>query len=125
MTIGEQTKAWYDEHERGGFAPALLRCFLFGVVVKRPEFVLLAEGVLTDGKNILAVAPYCVPNCWWLYFIGAPTGQTTPYDWMNEAPYPLEYVAFKRKGKLKIYTWARIRKDVYGRIPSSTSACNA
>ena len=69
MTIGEQTKQWYDEHEpEGGFTGALLRCFFFGMVVKRPDFVVLAEQVLTDGKRIVAFEPNCQPNCWYVNY---------------------------------------------------------
>lgn len=121
MTIGEETKKWYDENEPGGFAPALLRCFFFGLVVKRPDVVILAEPVLTDGKRIVAVAPKCHPNCWWVHYVAAPKGEATPYDFMAEAPDQLPYIAFKRRGKTKIYTWSHMRKDVHGRSTVSLS----
>jgi hypothetical protein len=122
MTIGEQTKKWYDENEPGGFAPALLRCFLFGLVVKRPEFVLLAEPVRVKDGKVVGYGPG-PNNCWWVWHLAAPPGTTTPYDWMAEAPYTLPYLAFKRRGKMKLYSWDHIRKDVYGRrtISSSTT----
>jgi hypothetical protein len=125
MTIGEQTKEWYDKHEPGGFAPALLRCFLFGLVVKRPHFVLMAEEVLTDGKRIVAVCPDCSANCWWVHVAVAPKGTVTPFELMSEAPYELPYVAFKKRGKTKIYNWSQMRKDVHGRSTVSNTTTNA
>lgn len=126
MTIGERAKAWYDKHEApGGFSAALLRCFFFGLVVKRPDFILLAEPVLTDGKRIIAVQPDSNANCWWVWYVAAPKGEATSYDFMAEAPYPLAYIAFKRRGKTKIYTWSQMRKDVHGRSSECLSACTA
>lgn len=114
MTIGEQAKAWYDQHEPpGGFSAALLRCFFFGLVVKRPDFIVLAEPVLTDGKRIVAVQPGCYTNCWWAHYVAAPKGQATPYDFLAEAPYSLPYIAFKRRGKTKIYLCDQLRRDFY------------
>ena len=113
MTIGEKAKAWYDEHEPpGGFSAALLRCFFFGLVVKRPDFILLAEPVLTDGKRIVAVQPDCYANCWWAHYVAAER-LFSPVDLMAEAPYPLPYMAFKRRGQIKIYAWDKLRRDFY------------
>jgi hypothetical protein len=127
VTIGEETKAWYEQHEsEQGFCAVLIRSFLFGIVIRRPDFVLLAEEVLTDGKRIVAIGSECPKNCWWIHYLGAPKGATTPYDWMAEAPYPLPYFAFKRRQKIKIYSWERGRKDIgkeslYGRSSPSSS----
>jgi len=113
VTIGEQAKAWYEEHEsEQGFCAALIRSFLFGVVIKRSDFVLLAEEVFTDGKRILGIGPDCPANCWWIHYLGAPKGTTTPLDWQTEAPYPLPYFAFKHRKKFKIYAWDRGTKDI-------------
>jgi hypothetical protein len=124
VTIGEQAKQWFEDNEPEGFSAALLRSFLFGLVIKRPDFVLLAEEVLTDGKRIVALGPDCRPNCWWLWFCATSRDDLTAYDWMLEAPYPHRYVGFKRRGKFKIYLWDRMRKDIhYGwsSLCSSTS----
>jgi hypothetical protein len=124
VTIGEQVKQ-YDEREgEGNFAIALTRCFLFGVVVKRSDFVLLAEEVFTDGKAIVGIGPDVPKNCWWIYYVNAPKGTITPCDFMAEAPYALPYVAFKRRGKIKIYLWDHIKKDVYGRSSASSSTAS-
>lgn len=125
MTIGEQTTKWYEQHElQGAFAATLLRCFLFGVVVKRPSFVLLAEEVLTDGEKIIGVGADCPKNCWWIHYINTDApGTTTTYDFCSEAPYPLPYLGFKRRGKTKIYSWEKlVTKDRYGWCTFSSSA---
>jgi hypothetical protein len=123
VTIAEQAQEWFGDNEsEGGFAVALMRCFLFGIVIKRPDFVLLAEEVLTDGKSIVAMGGDCPKNCWWLWFCATPKDDLTAYDWMLEAPYPHHFVGFKRRGKIKIYTWERIGKDInYGRSPICSS----
>lgn len=130
-TIGEEAKAWYDANEsEAGFAAALLRCFLFGVVVKRPDLILLAEEILTDGKRVLGVGKGCPKNTWFVYYAAAAQGETTPLDFVSEAPYPLPFLAFKRRGKIKVYVWDkitgkdwdRIGKDIHhGRSPVSFS----
>jgi hypothetical protein len=108
MTIGEQTVKWYEANEApGAFAAVLLRCFLFGVVIKRPDFVLIGEAVLTDGKKIVAVGEGCRKNCWWIHFWGSEKPMSS-YDLCLEAPYPLAWVAFKRRGKTKIVPWDKL-----------------
>jgi hypothetical protein len=114
LTIGEYAVQWYKKSgDPEGFTAALLRSFLYGVVIRRPDFVLMAEEVLTDGKRILAVGPECAKNCWWLHYLGAPEGATTPLDWRNEAPFPHAYIAFKRRGKTKVYAWDRTCRDIH------------
>lgn len=111
MTIGEEAKQWYDRNEpEGGFSAALLRCFFFGLVVKRPDFVVLAEQVFTDGKRIVAVAPDCHANCWYVHYF-AMREPFSPIDLQNEATYPLPYVAFKKRGKIKVYPWQDLRRE--------------
>lgn len=132
VTIGEEAVKRYEENEGPGtFSAALLRCFLFGIVVKRPDFILLAEPVQTDGKQIIAIGPGCrVRNCWWVWYAASNQGKTSPIIFMDEAPFALPYIGFKRRGKLKIYSWNHIRKDirkdmdVYGRRTASFSSTN-
>lgn len=111
MTI-EEVKTLYDEREgNGSFADHVTRCLFLGVLVKRDEFLLMAEPVLTDGKRVFWEKP--PRNCWWIYFAMGPKGATAPGDFQDEAPYPLPFVAFKRRrGKIRIYRWDRIRKDI-------------
>jgi len=115
VTIGEQTVQWYEANDPGTFATTLLRCFLFGVVVKRPDFVMLAEEVLSNGKGIVGVGADCPKNCWWVHYLSAPAGATTTYDIASEAPYAHEYLAFKKRGRIKIYRWDNfVERDGYG-----------
>lgn len=135
MTIGEQAIKRFSENEPpGSFAAALLRCFLFGIVVKRPDFVLLAEPVWTDREKILLLKPDDPSlNCWWIWYAAANWGKTSLIIFMDEAPFALPYVAFKRRGKLKIYSWNHMKKDIpirkemdgYGRSTTSSSASRA
>lgn len=126
MTIDEQTKAWAEEYDRqegkNSFSAAVVRCLFGGVLVKRPGFLLMAEPIFTDGRSILGFAPKApVLNCWWVYFAATPEGTVFTYDFMAEAPYPLPFIGFKRRGKIKIYKWSNLRKDIYGRRRRSFS----
>jgi hypothetical protein len=108
MTIGEQAAKSYEDSEPGGFAAALLRCFLFGLVIKRPNFVLLAEPVCSDGKQVVGIGS-TQSNCWFVYYF-ATTETFSATDPMDEAPYPLAYVAYKRKGRIKVHPWERMQR---------------
>ena len=122
MTIGEEAVQQYRKSgDPDGIAAALLRCFLFGLIIKRPDFLLLAEEVLTDGERILALDPDSPKNCWWVHYLASKGGSVTPFDWRNEAPFPHPYIAFKRRGKTKIYGWEDLAKDIYGRRAISIS----
>lgn len=112
MTIDE-ARDLYDKHEgEKSFAAHVVRCLFHGVLVKRDEFLLMAEPVFTDGKRIL---PIKVHNCWWVYYVVAPEGTGTPSDFMAEAPYPLPFIGFKRRGKIKIYPWEKLRREFYAK----------
>jgi hypothetical protein len=98
---------------------------LHGIVVKRPDFILLAEEVLTDGKSVLAIGAGCPKNCWFIHYVSAPLGTTTTYDLSSEAPYVHDYLGFKKRGKIKIYNWKNlVERDRYGwcTFGSSSSA---
>jgi hypothetical protein len=114
VNVGQVAKDWYAQNEpEGAFSMAILRCLFHGLIVRRPDLLLLAEPVFTDGTQVIATNQ--AANCWWCHFICTPTGTKTTYDFMTEAPYPLDYVGFKRRNKIKIYRWEKIiAKDVYG-----------
>jgi len=118
MDVGEIAKAWYEKNEpEGALAQSILRAFFTGVLIKRPDFLLIAYPVKTDGHFILPGKPW---NCWWLDFF---TGPMEAEDLINQAPYPLEYFAFKRRRKIKIIVWKRLeRKDDNGRCAVSASS---
>ena len=123
MTIGEEAVQQYRKSgDPDGIAAALLRCFLFGLIIKRPDFLLLAEEVLTDGERILALDPDSPKNCWWVHYLASKGSSATPFDWRNEAPFPHPYIAFKRRGKTKIYGWEDLAKEIiHGRRPKCIS----
>jgi hypothetical protein len=107
VNVGEIAKQWYEKNEpEGALAAAILRCFFAGVIIRRPDFLLMAETCWTDGKQILMKPlPH---NCWWLHFWTCEKGSMSSYDLCLEAPYPLDWVAFKRRGKTKIVPWDRL-----------------
>jgi hypothetical protein len=126
VNVGQVAKEWYEQNEpEGSFTMAILRCLFHGLIVRRPDFFLLAEPVFTDGRQIIATN--LPANCWWCHFVCAPVGTKTTYDFMAEAPYPLDYVGFKRRNKVKIYRWENIiEKDVYyGRSPAGSTSSSA
>jgi hypothetical protein len=98
----------------GSFADALIRAFFYGFIVDRPNLLVLAEPCYTDGEAILYPGKNQL-NCWWVHF-ATQTGEVSISDMLDTAPYPLEYVAFRRRDKLKIYTWEQLQRDnIYGR----------
>jgi hypothetical protein len=98
----------------GAFADALIRAFFYGFIVDRPNLLVLAEPCYTDGAAILYPGKNQL-NCWWVHFV-TQLGAGSISDMLETAPYPLEYVAFRRRNKLKIYTWEQLRReDIYGR----------
>lgn len=110
--VGEIAKEWYDKNEpKGALAACILRCFFIGVLIKRPGFLLMAETALWDGET-LAMVPRENANTWFLHF-WASTKPMSSYELCLEAPFPLECVAFKRRGKLKCLKWEHLyNKDI-------------
>jgi hypothetical protein len=106
VNVGEIAKQWYEKNQpEGALAAAILRCFFAGVIIRRPDFLLMAETCWTDGKTILMDRfPH---NCWWLHYWGSENPMSS-YELCLEAPYPLDWVAFKRRGKTKIVPWEKL-----------------
>jgi hypothetical protein len=112
VNVGEIAKQWYEKNQpEGALAATILRCFFAGVIIRRPDFLLMAESCWTDGKTILMDRlPH---NCWWLHAWFCKKAMSS-YELCLEAPYPLDWVAFKRRGKTKIIPWKRLyEKDFY------------
>lgn len=116
MTI-EEAKILYDKHEgKNSFATHAARCLFAGSLIKRGEFLIMGEPIYTDGKRVWwksgkkSLTPR---NCYWIYYAVAPEGKTSICDFMSEAPHPLPYVAFKRRGKIKIYRWEKLKRSFY------------
>jgi hypothetical protein len=106
VNVAETAKRWYAENEpEGALAAAILRCFFAGVIIRRPDFLLMAETCWTDGKTIrMDRLPH---NCWWLH-VWVCEKPMSSYELCLEAPYPLDWVAFKRRGKTKIVPWEKL-----------------
>lgn len=124
MTLGEEAKVRLDEHEgEGCFNVALWRCAMYGCLIIKPDlYIIMAEAVLTDGQRIVAHGPDCPKNCWWIWYAGAPAGTASASDFISEAPFLYPFIAFKRRGKMKIYPHKLLRKDIkHGRRTVSTS----
>jgi hypothetical protein len=126
MNVAETAKRWYAENEpEGALAAAILRCFFRGVIICRADFLLMAETCWTDGKTIrMDRLPH---NCWWLHVWVCEKAMSS-YELCLEAPYPLDWVAFKRRGKTKIVPWEKLywkdfnvkRENAYVGVQQST-----
>jgi hypothetical protein len=112
MNVAEIAKQWYEKNQpEGALAAAILRCFFAGTIIRRPGFLLMGETCWTDGKTILMDRlPH---NCWWIHVWVCESGMSS-YELCLEAPYHLDWVAFKQRGKTKIIPWEKLYgKDFY------------
>lgn len=106
----------------GAFADAILRGVFYGVIIVKSTLFLILEPTFTDGVLILQPPARSNFNCWWVHFLAHPPGQFTMWDLLTQTPYSLEYVAFRRRNKTKIYSWEQLaRRDIYGRRTQSLS----
>src|SRR4029077_15180898 len=127
MNVGEIARQWYAEQEpEGALAATILRCFFAGTLIRRPDFLLMGQTCWTDGEEVhFDQRP---PNCWWIYFWASEKPMSS-YELCLEAPYPLEWVAFKRRGKMKIVPWEKLfwkdfnirKENSYGQCALGTS----
>lgn len=110
--VGQIAKEWYDRNEpEGALAAAILRCFFVGSIIRRPGFLLMGETAIYDGK-VVTMAPREKANCWWIHFWTAQP-PISSYELCLEAPFPLEWVAFKRRGKVHVVKWEKLyAKDI-------------
>jgi hypothetical protein len=108
VNVAEVAKQWYEKNEpEGALAATILRCFFSGTIIRRPGFLLMGATCRTDGKEIFMdrSSPH---NCWWIYFWATEKGTMSSYDLCLEAPFALDFVAFKRRGKTKIVPWEKL-----------------
>jgi hypothetical protein len=110
--VGQIAKEWYERNEpEGALTTAILRCFFVGSIIKRPGFLLLGETCFWDGKTATMV-PRENSNGWWIWF-WASTSTMSSYELCCEAPFPLEWVVFKRRNKIKAIRWEKLYgKDI-------------
>lgn len=106
VNVGEIAKQWYEQNEpEGALAGAIIRCFYHGVIIRRPGFLLMGETIKTDGKQLLAGTPH---NAWFIHFWTCEKGSMSSYDLCLEAPFRLEWICYKRRGKMKFIRWDRL-----------------
>jgi hypothetical protein len=123
--VGQIAKEWYEQNEEeGALAGAILRCFFFGAIIRRPGFLLMGETCKTDGKIVTMERPH---NAWWIHFTTYGSGTVSSYDLCLEAPFRMDWVCFKRRGKTHILSWEKLyNKDLYyGRKSFSPASASA
>jgi hypothetical protein len=110
--VGQIAREWFARNEpEGALTTAILRCFFVGAIIKRPGFLLLGETCSWNGKTV-TMAPREKANGWWIWF-WASTSSMSSYELCCEAPFPMEWVAFKRRGKIRAVKWERLyEKDI-------------
>jgi hypothetical protein len=122
IDVGLTAKEWYEANGED-LAQALLRCFFRGAIIKHSDFVLLGEPCRTEGKPQLIAGE---PDTWWVHYWGATREKFTCFDVADAAPYYLPFIAFKRRGRIRVRPWeAFLRQPIkgtsYGRSTVSTS----
>ena len=106
MDVGEIAKEWYERNEpEGALAKAITDCFFRGVIIRRPGFLLMGETAFWDGQTV-TFAPREQSNCWFVHFCAAT--QMSTYDIAQETPFPMEFVVFKRRGRIHAAKWDRL-----------------
>lgn len=110
--VGQIAKDWFAKNEpEGALGNAVARCFFAGTIIRRPGFLLMGETAVWDGKTITEAPPEKA-NAWFIWFWTS-TQPMSSYELCLEAPFPLEYVCFKRRGKVKAIRWDRLyAKDI-------------
>lgn len=79
---------------------------LYGIVVSNDQLFLMARPVRQDATYERICNPWVSfqnPDCWHLYLYSGHLKEA-----FDSAPYPLPFVSFERKNKLRIYSWVRI-----------------
>ena len=105
--VGEIAKEWFERNEpEGALSSALLRCFFVGCIIKRPGFLLLGETGEWNNASI-TLAPPEKSNAWFIWFWASTTAMSS-YELCCEAPFKMEWVCFKRRGKIKALPWEKL-----------------
>jgi hypothetical protein len=104
---GIVAKEWFDAHSEN-LADALLRCFLKGVIIKHSDFLLMGEPCRTEGKPEFFRGE---PDTWFVYYWGGDRGKFTCFDVASNAPHYLPYIAFKRRGRIKVRRWEQFLRS--------------
>jgi len=111
MNLIKQAEQLYNDHNpEHSFRDALSHCLNNGLVVSKPDFLLLAEPCFSDGKRIIRYG-WDKANCWHVQYCGSTRGSNPIKDCMKEASFVPMYAAFRRRCKDKIYKWSRLPRD--------------
>lgn len=106
--VGILAKEWFDNHHED-LPFALMRCFLRGAIIKHHDFLLMGEPCRTQGGTEFLAGE---PDTWWIWWWGSsPKDKFTCFDVASAAPYYLPYIAFKRRGKIKIRKWEEFLRE--------------
>jgi hypothetical protein len=105
--VGIVAKEWFEENGED-LARALLRCFFNGAIIKHPDFVLLGEPCRTEGLPKFIPGE---PDTWFVHYWGAVEEKFTCFDVASAAPFYLPYIAFRRRGKLRVRHWEQFLRE--------------
>jgi hypothetical protein len=108
-----EAREWYIANEgEGRFENALLRSLAFGVVFKRKGMLCMGEKVVVRGNEIDWNSDEA-PNCWYIHCITSNPRKTVAEmtSYMDLAGEELPLIARQKKGKLRIYSWNRAKKE--------------
>jgi hypothetical protein len=105
--VGIVAKEWFEANSED-LAMALLRCFFRGAIVKHPDFVLMGEPCRTEGGTEFVEGE---PDTWFVHYWGAMKGKFTCFDAAAATPFYLPYIAFKRRGKLRVRRWEQFLRE--------------
>jgi hypothetical protein len=108
MTPVEQAAAVYEREPCArSFREDLEAHLLHGVVVSTPEFFCMGRPVLACANREQIVDPWYndfpIWDCWHLYLWAGPMMSA-----FQQATYPLTFVSFERKNRLRVYRWESI-----------------
>ena len=113
---GIEARDWFSSHGED-FVACLLRCLFHGWIFRCGDFFLLAHEVFVSEKGQIIDVLEGPKNCWFLDYLGHKRGEYSPVDYMDYAPWPHSFVAYKRRGKIVVRKWERLRRDFNVRKP--------
>jgi hypothetical protein len=107
IDAGIEAKKWFDANHED-LPHAILRCFFNGAIIKHHDFLLMGEPCRTEGKPEFFRGE---PDTWWVYYWGGDRNKFTCFDVASAAPYYLPYIAFKRRGRIKVRKWEQFLRS--------------
>ena len=110
MTPIEQAAAWHAAHGGGemSFMEVIAAHGRHGYVVATPEFFLLGRRVMRDWDDDRRCDPWQVAEDGDTWHVWLAAGEWE--GWERFLPYPLPWVSFHRKGRLRVWPLDYFRK---------------